>query len=125
MSFLQHPVRWTLVPYLLVSAAGAWFLDTRTPLATIPSWLVAANLCALPVWWIDKLQARAQRLRVPESSLHLISTAGAAPAALLAMSWIRHKTRKPAFWILNVVLTLGWLIFLLWIYAPPLEGSAA
>ena len=118
MSFLQHPVRWTLVPFLLVGLALAWVLHDRTPLALLPSWLVAANLCALPVWALDKYQARRDGLRVPESTLHLISAVGAAGGSLVAMSWFRHKTRKPVFWILNVVLVLLHFVALVWFYGP-------
>lgn len=119
MSFLRHPVRWTLVPFLLLSAGLAWFLDTRTPLATLPAWLVATNLLAFPVWWIDKLQARREGLRVPESTLHLVSVAGGAAGSLLAMRLLRHKTRKAAFWAIHGLLALAWLVALIWLFSPP------
>ena len=61
------------------------------------AWLVAINAVALPLWALDKRSARGGGRRVPEALLHVVSLAGASPAALACMSTLRHKTRRPAF----------------------------
>ena len=56
-----------------------------------------ASGCALLVMAHDKLAARAERWRVPERNLHLLSIAGGWPGTWLACMILRHKIRKHTF----------------------------
>jgi uncharacterized membrane protein YsdA (DUF1294 family)/cold shock CspA family protein len=51
----------------------------------------------------DKKAALANRWRIPENQLHLLSALGGWPGALVAQQGLRHKTRKSSFLVMFVV----------------------
>lgn len=61
------------------------------------SWLLAVNLLMFALFALDKHRATRGIHRLSERSLLLFSFLGGSPAALLAMSLLRHKTRKRSF----------------------------
>ena len=63
MSLRAHPVRYTLIPALLIATAVA--------MRSGWGWWIGINLVTYPVWWFDKRQARRGGFRVPEWTLHL------------------------------------------------------
>jgi len=65
--------------------------------------LLSLNALGAVVWAFDKVQAQAQRARVPEWTLHLLAGV-AGPGAGLARYLCRHKTQKSAF---GVSITVG------------------
>lgn len=117
MSFLANPVRASLVPALLVPVIGAWVFPEFLGLHWALGWFVGVNLSAFVVWAIDKRQARAGRLRVPEWTLHGLSLAGGGLGAVVAMRKLRHKTRHRVFTLWHPLLAalgvagLGWLMW--------------
>jgi uncharacterized membrane protein YsdA (DUF1294 family) len=60
-------------------------------------YLVAVNVVAYVVYWLDKRRAQSGGRRVPERELLLWAAAGGSLGAWLAMRRLRHKTRKPWF----------------------------
>ena len=73
---------------------GVW--TQRLPLWTLAA-LAALNVVTLWLYAADKNAARADRWRIPESNLHLLSLLGGWPAAWLAQQNMRHKSSKTEF----------------------------
>ncbi|NGM50417.1 DUF1294 domain-containing protein [Caulobacter sp. 602-2] len=67
--------------------------------------LLAANLFCFLLFAHDKAAAVHGERRVPERVLLLSAALCAAPGALLAQRWLRHKTRKQPFgaWLTLIV----------------------
>ncbi|ABD72017.1 protein of unknown function DUF1294 (plasmid) [Rhodoferax ferrireducens T118] len=83
---------------------------------TLIAWYVLASLITLGVYAKDKRAAQAGQWRTPESTLHLLSLAGGWPGALVALRFLRHKTKKQAFqWVLGLTVfaNMGALLWLL------------
>jgi uncharacterized membrane protein YsdA (DUF1294 family)/cold shock CspA family protein len=60
------------------------------------------------VYALDKLAARAGRWRTPEKTLHLLALFGGWPGALLAQTFLRHKSTKFSFrWVFWLTLCLN------------------
>ena len=61
----------------------------------------AMSLVTFGVFALDKWKARRDAWRVPERTLHTLSLLGGVPGALAAMPMLRHKNRKPSFWLVT------------------------
>ena len=114
MSLKTHPVRYTLLPALLVASALGWVFHHHVGGTPLAGWWVGVNLVVYPVWWMDKRQARREGFRVPEWTLHLLSFLGGGLAGVIAMQSLRHKTQKaifrfgqPLLLLMNAV-AMGW-----------------
>ncbi|MGP5273569.1 DUF1294 domain-containing protein [Psychrobacter faecalis] len=85
------------------------------------SWLVVAWYAVLGVitygmYAKDKAAAQNGDWRTPESTLHLLSTLGGWVGALVAQTYLRHKSQKPEFRIayyLTVIINLAGLLFIM------------
>lgn len=82
-------------------------------------YLVLISLVSVVVTVWDKLTAIANKRRVPERTLMILSAIGGSVAMLITMLIIRHKTRKhkfmigiPAIILLQLVLVLLFLVML-------------
>ena len=92
-----------------------------------PAYLIAINILTFFVYGSDKLLAKANAWRVRERTLLILALLGGSVGALLAMRIFRHKTKKPLFGLLFVVILLGQLalIFLLINYARALYSPVS
>ncbi len=63
---------------------------------------------------LDKVRAIRQEWRIPENTLLLIAAVGGAPAMLLTMLIIRHKTKHGKFMVGLPIIFLFQIILLLW-----------
>jgi uncharacterized membrane protein YsdA (DUF1294 family) len=72
------------------------FIDLHTTFYLF-AYYVVVSAVALTVMAHDKLAARAERQRVAEKTLYLLSAAGGWPGTWVACGMFRHKTRKSAF----------------------------
>lgn len=70
------------------SGIGWWLLA---------GWMSLFCILAFAAHVIDKRAAIRGRRRIPESRLHLFELLGGWPGALLAMTLVRHKTRKVSY----------------------------
>lgn len=73
----------------------------------IGAWLWTIQPATFLVHALDKHQAARHARRVPELALHALALGGGSLAAIAAMSFLRHKTRKTSFrLVLGVILAL-------------------
>ena len=90
-------------------------LSGRLPMIVLAAY-GGASLLSFAAYGRDKLAAKKNRWRTPESTLHLIDLLCGWPGGLLAQKVIRHKSSKGSFqikfWITVVlnVAALGWLL---------------
>lgn len=98
--------RWPLLLVTVFSLALAVaFSLGRLSLYVIVAYTVI-SLFTFISYWLDKRKAQAGLWRIPEANLQLLSLIGGWPGALLAQSYLRHKSKKRAF------LTVFWLTVL-------------
>ena len=70
-------------------------MQTLLPWTT--AFLASVNFCAFFAFWLDKQRAVCGGRRISESDLLTLAALGGSPAAYLARSMYRHKTRKQPF----------------------------
>ena len=82
----------------------------------VVGWYLAMSFITYLVYAKDKRAAQQKQWRVPESTLHLLSVLGGWVGAMVAQSYLRHKTQKPGFrrtYYLTVILNLAALLYLI------------
>ena len=80
------------------------------------AWYVILGVITYGMYAKDKAAAQNGDWRTPESTLHLLSTLGGWVGALVAQTYLRHKSQKPEFRIvyyLTVIINLAGLLFVL------------
>lgn len=105
---------WWVLALVAVLPLLAGLLLAGTP--PVGAWLVATGVVTLALYAWDKARARSSAgrrgKRVPERVLLGMGVLGGAPAALIAMRLLRHKTRHTRFWLVNWIATAVWLTLL-------------
>ncbi|MDD3416740.1 MAG: DUF1294 domain-containing protein [Lachnospiraceae bacterium] len=83
-------------------------------------YLLFVNLLGYFLMGIDKLKAKRQSFRIPESTLFLTAIIGGSIGTILGMYSFRHKTRHPFFVYGLPAIFLIQLILILWFhyYSP-------
>jgi uncharacterized membrane protein YsdA (DUF1294 family) len=79
-------------------------------------WVAGASIVSFVAYGVDKAIAKAVAggRRIPERVLHGIDIAGGSLGGLAARSIFRHKTAKPAFYMISwVILALQAAVFAL------------
>jgi len=91
-----------------------------------PNWLLIPLVWYLPLSLVtfinfarDKHAASRGDRRTPERALHMLELLGGFAGALLAMLLLRHKNRKPSYWLVTVLIAAAhvgvWVyLVLLW-----------
>ena len=110
---------------------GSWQLLKLGVLLVVPVYLLTSLLSVL-LFWIDKRNARQDRRRIPENTLHAVELLGGWPGTLIAQQLFRHKTRKASYlvtlWLIIALHQLVWLDKLVldgrfvWHWLAPLLG---
>ena len=75
-----------------------------TDLNRTACYLILVNIVALAVFGIDKRKAVRHKYRIPEATLLGLALIGGAAGALAGMHLFHHKTRKPLFRAIPVLL---------------------
>ena len=79
-------------------------------------WYVVLGIITDMMYAKDKTAAQRDDWRTPESTLHLLSVLGGWVGALVAQTYLRHKSQKPEFrlmYYLTVVINLAGLLFII------------
>ncbi|MES9863324.1 MAG: cold shock and DUF1294 domain-containing protein [Candidatus Thiodiazotropha sp. LLP2] len=106
---------------LLLLVGGAVYLSL-IPVPLILFYVVVSAI-TFSAYAFDKVAAKRGRWRTSENTLYLLSLVGGWPGALMAQSYLRHKTKKQPFraifWM-TVVLNCAALV---WLLTPQGEGA--
>ncbi|MGM8870066.1 DUF1294 domain-containing protein [Psychrobacter sp. 2Y5] len=82
----------------------------------IMAWYVVLGILTYITYARDKAAAQNNEWRTPESTLHLLSILGGWVGAMVAQTYLRHKSQKPDFrlaYYLTVVINLAGLLFIM------------
>lgn len=79
-------------------------------------YLLTINAVSFLLMLADKLRAKKQQWRIPEATLMLSAALGGSIGCLLGMYTIRHKTRKPKFYIGVPAILAVQVGLLVWIF---------
>ncbi|WP_198332471.1 DUF1294 domain-containing protein [Psychrobacter aquimaris] len=82
----------------------------------VVAWYAALGIITYGIYAKDKAAAQNNDWRTPESTLHLLSALGGWVGAMVAQTYLRHKSQKPEFrvtYYLTVVINMAGLLFLL------------
>ncbi|WP_166840985.1 DUF1294 domain-containing protein [Rheinheimera pleomorphica] len=115
-SATKWPLWFVLVFAAVLSAAVAM---AKLPLY-VPLLYVGLSVFTFMAYWLDKRKAQTGRWRTPESTLQFMALLGGWPGALLAQSYLRHKSQKRAFLMVFYFGTLLNLIALVWLHSQHL-----
>ena len=115
---VRRRTRGYLLGSLLLAGGLTLLLRSRLPnIGWLAAWLLAVNPVAMLAFCLDKLLARREAVRLPETLLHVLALAGGAAGALLGMAVARHKTSKRSFRVtlfslllLEAALVVAWLL---------------
>lgn len=80
------------------------------------AWYVILGVITYGMYAKDKAAAQNGDWRTPESTLHVLSALGGWVGAMVAQTYLRHKSQKPEFrvtYYLTVVINMAGLLFLL------------
>ena len=82
----------------------------------VVGWYVALGLITYITYAKDKAAAQSGQWRTPEITLHILSALGGWVGAMVAQTYLRHKSQKPDFRIayyLTVIINLAGLLFIM------------
>jgi len=92
-----------------------WFFELPLLTQILGIYFVLINVITFFAYGFDKMKSRGEGRRTPEKTLWLLTLLGGSPAALLAMHYFRHKTKKLSFQaviILILCLQISAILFL-------------
>ena len=103
--------------FLLIGAVPALVLFGALTIWTdwnlIVTWMLAWTPGVFLLYGYDKLQAKRNGIRVPESSLLALAAAGGFAGAIAGMLVFHHKTTKTVFWAVSIGAGLFFAVLLI------------
>lgn len=79
-------------------------------------WLIFVNLTAFFLYGVDKSCARRNKRRIPEKALLFWAWIGGSTGAFLGMRFFHHKTLKPKFFVVPVLMVVEIIICAVCLY---------
>ncbi len=82
----------------------------------VVAWYIALGFITYMMYAKDKAAAQSGDWRTPETTLHLLSMLGGWVGAMVAQTYLRHKSQKPEFrmtYYLTVIINLAGLLFII------------
>ena len=82
----------------------------------VVGWYMALGIITYAMYAKDKAAAQSGDWRTPESTLHLLSALGGWVGAMVAQTYLRHKSQKAEFrlvYYLTVIINMAGLLFIL------------
>ena len=82
----------------------------------VVSWYIVLGVITYAMYAKDKAAAQSDDWRTPESTLHLLSALGGWVGAMVAQTYLRHKSQKAEFrlaYYLTVIINMAGLLFIL------------
>ena len=76
-------------------------------------YLLGINIFSFIIYGVDKLLAVKKLFRVSEYSLFILTIFGGGIGSLLGMKVFHHKTKKKVFWIINIIISVIWIIIVI------------
>lgn len=92
-----------LLVLTVAMATGLWFFLKIPP---VWCWFLAITVTTIIAYGYDKGLAGKNRVRIPESQLHLLALAGGSLGAFFAAYVFRHKISKKPFMVKLIVIFL-------------------
>lgn len=105
---------WCVLAFAAVLAAAV--ATAKLPLY-VPLLYAGLSVLTFMAYWLDKRKAQAGKWRTQESTLQFMALLGGWPGALLAQSYLRHKSQKRAFLVVFYLGALLNLIALAWLHS--------
>lgn len=81
-----------------------WFFELSVLIQILSIYFVLINIITFFAYGFDKMKSRGDGRRTPEKTLWLLTLLGGSPAALLAMQYFRHKTKKISFQAIIIII---------------------
>ncbi len=75
-------------------------------------YFIIINVVTFLLYGYDKYMAIKGKRRISEYHLFVFSFFGGGIGSILGMKVFHHKTRKLIFWILNILFTILWIVYL-------------
>ena len=82
----------------------------------VVGWYIALGIITYAMYAKDKAAAQSGDWRTPETTLHLLSALGGWVGAMVAQTYLRHKSQKAEFrlvYYLTVIINMAGLLFIL------------
>ena len=76
-------------------------------------YFIIINFIAFFLYGYDKKMAINRKQRISEYHLFVFAFFGGGIGALVGMQVFHHKTRKIGFWMLNILFTILWIMYLI------------
>lgn len=75
-------------------------------------YLIIINIISFLLYGYDKSMAIKGKRRISEYHLLIFSLFGGCIGSIIGMKVFHHKTKKIKFWILNILFTFLWIIYI-------------
>lgn len=87
----------------------------------LKTYLLILNIINFFLYGWDKFQATRKKERIPEKTLLGLAILGGGFGGFLGQFSFRHKTKKPKFYLVNILSILAWAYLLVRVHPEMIE----